>query len=281
MSIYTISSINNHIKTLKMQQKWTRRQQEGIYTGEKKTLDQWLHDQTSSKPEIPDPMRPEPQDLNLQNIQQKVSNGKKLTAEEKEYLQKHDPETLEKAREVERARESFKQALKRCRTKEDVQRLRMTQLSNSLTTINAVENNANIPQHKKLEIALLENSKVNAIEGEIRKHIQDGLYEKLPTEAEQIQAEQQENEANRPEPIEKPEHEASPDGTEAEPPAEPDIPVDSQEARPEKPDIDVESPEQRKVRRAKAQAAYGHAAVSSDVTAPSAEVKIMHLDTQV
>lgn len=281
MSISTISSINNYIKTLKMQQTWSRRQQEGIFSGEKKSLDQWLRDQESPQPTPPDPMRPEPQDLNLQNIQQKVSNGKKLTPEEKEYLQKHDPETLEKAREIERTRESFKQALRRCRTKEDVQRLRMVQLNTSLTTINAVEHNPNIPMHKKLEIALLENSKVNAVEGEIRKHIQDGRYEKLPTEAEQHKAEQQENESIRPEPIEKPDHAASPDKPEDPSSIAQSEQADAPAAQHDKPDIEVETQEQRKVRRAKAQAAYAHTAASNDATIPSSEIKIMHLDAQV
>lgn len=276
LSISTISSINNYIKTLKMQQTWTRRQQEGIFSGEKKSLDQWLRDQESPQPAPPDPMQPEPQDINLQNIQQKVSNGKKLTPEEKEYLQKHDPETLEKAREIERTRESFKQALRRCRTKEDVQRLRMVQLNTSLTTINAVEHNPNIPMHKKLEIALQENSKVNAVEGEIRKHIQDGRYEKLPTEAEQ-----QENEAMHPDPIEKPDYAASPDEQEDTSSTAQAEQADSPAKQPDKPDIEIETQEQRKVRRAKAQAAYAHTAASNDATVPSSEIKIMHLDAQV
>lgn len=288
MSISMIGSINTYIKTLEMQQTWTERQQKGDYTGKAQSLDEWIQERTHEKPGINYLEPPETQpDLDLQSIQMKVSNGKKLTPAEKDYLQKHDPETLQKAQEIERTRESFKQALRRCHTKEDVERLRMTQLSSSLTTINSVENNPNIPLSKKLEIAMQEQGKVNAVAGEIHQYVEEGHYEKLPTEAEKLEAEKQEHEANRPQLTEKPEQAEkpteSPDTEQAEKATVSDDAEEPAQARPEmpeKPKIDVETPEQRKVKRAKAQASYGQIAAMADINMPSAELKLSQLDTK-
>ena len=52
----------------------------------------------------------------------KVCNGRALTQKEKDYLKEHDPETYEKARSLERQKNAYESALKRCRTKEEVQR---------------------------------------------------------------------------------------------------------------------------------------------------------------
>lgn len=286
MSISMIGSINTYVKTLKMQQTWTERQQKGDYTGKAQSLDEWIQERTHEKRGINYVEPPETQpDLDLQSIQMKVSNGKKLTPAEKDYLQKHDPETLEKAREIERTRESFKQALRRCHTKEDVERLRMTQLSSSMTTINSVENNPNIPLSKKLEIALQEQGKVNAVAGEIHQYVKEGLYDKLPTEAEKLEAEKQEMEANRPEVAEKPEQTEKPvEPSEPEPAEKPsaDATEQTHPEMPDKPKIDVETPEQRKVKRAKAQAAYGQTAAMAEVTPPmpSADLSMTQLDTK-
>lgn len=268
MSIAMVGSINTYIKSLKMQQKWTERRQAGDYSGKEKkqTLDEWIREQSKPQP-MRGQERTEAESANLQSIQMKVSNGKSLTPEEKEFLKKHDPDTLKKAETIERAREDFKQALRRCRTKEDVERLRMTQLNSSMTIINAVENNPNIPLHKKLEIALLENGKVNAMQEEVHHYVEDGRYEKLPTDAEKLEAEKQELEKHFPKPeqpdaskpTDKTEHTDQTDKTER-PEAPEDVPA---EDRPEqadeadKPNIKLETPEQKKVKRAKAQAAYG------------------------
>ncbi len=288
MSISMIGSINTYIKSLSMQQKWTERQQKGEYSGKAKSMDEWIREQAAPKPGVGPKERTQADDINLQPIQMKVSNGKKLTPKEKEYLEKHDPETLEKAREIERTRESFKQALRRCHTKEDVECLRMTQLSSSLTTINSVENNPNIPLSKKLEIALQEQGKVNAVAGEIRQYVEDGHYEKLPTEAEKLEAEKQEMEANHPEAAQKTEQTEKPTApSDAE---QPEVQADSSDVKlpeethlemPKKPKIDVETPEQRKVKRAKAQATYGQTTAMADINMmPSTDAKITQLNTK-
>ena len=45
-------------------------------------------------------------------IDLKLNSGKKLTAEEMEYLQKHDPQKYQKVKQMEAERENYEQELK-------------------------------------------------------------------------------------------------------------------------------------------------------------------------
>ena len=51
----------------------------------------------------------------------KLKSGGKLTEEEIEYLQKHDPEALAKYREAQAEKKAYENELKNCKTKDEVQ----------------------------------------------------------------------------------------------------------------------------------------------------------------
>ena len=75
------------------------------------------------------------------------------------YLEEHDPQLYKKAKEIEMERQAYEQELKRCKTKEDVQRLKMSHAASALSTVNEVKNNPNIPGGKKLELIVQEHCK--------------------------------------------------------------------------------------------------------------------------
>lgn len=56
-------------------------------------------------------------------IEQKLKNGKRLTAEEMNYLRVHNPELYRTAMRVELSRKALKEQLKNCRSKEEVQQV--------------------------------------------------------------------------------------------------------------------------------------------------------------
>ncbi|NLC78634.1 MAG: hypothetical protein GX683_02760, partial [Ruminococcaceae bacterium] len=66
----------------------------------------------------------------LSAIDTKLRSGKVLTADELSYLKKNNPELYQKAVEAKREREQYKNELKSCKTKDDVQRLRAAKLLN-------------------------------------------------------------------------------------------------------------------------------------------------------
>ena len=121
-------------------------------------------------------------------IRTKLANGKKLTAEEMEYLQKNDPQMYQKVKSIEAEQKNYENELKRCKTKEEVQRVRMNHTAASLSTVNSIKNNPAIPEEKKLELIWREHMKNMALEETTREFVESGQYAKLPTEAEKAEA---------------------------------------------------------------------------------------------
>ncbi|MDO5602587.1 MAG: hypothetical protein Q4G07_07435 [Oscillospiraceae bacterium] len=63
--------------------------------------------------------------MNIVSIQGKLDRGQKLSNKEMEWLRRNKPDLYKKAKEVQAEREQFERELKSCKTKDDVQRLRM------------------------------------------------------------------------------------------------------------------------------------------------------------
>ena len=122
-------------------------------------------------------------------IRAKLASGKKLSREEMEYLQKNDPQTYQKAKALEEEQKSYEEELKRCETKEDVQRVRMNRTAASLSVVKSVESNSAIPESAKLGIMWQELMKSKALEETLNTFIESGRYAQLPTEAEKLEAE--------------------------------------------------------------------------------------------
>lgn len=128
-------------------------------------------------------------------IRSKLANGKKLTIEEMEYLQKNDPQLYQKVKSIEAEQKNYENELKRCKTKEEVQRVRTNHAAASLSTVNNIKNNPNIPEGKKLELIWQEHMKNQALEEVTKEFVESGKYAKLPTEAEKAEAEKELKEA--------------------------------------------------------------------------------------
>lgn len=167
MSLMRIGTLGAYMKNMEKQAVWQQKQDTGNYTAHGKTLEEWLESTRNDRVSISMTEEMEKQkeldDPEIQAIYYKVQTGKKLSAKEMEYLQKNDPEVYAKALSIQEERKAFERDLKRCKTQEDVQRLKLTQVSQSLSQVNEISNNPVIPLEKKLQYAMLENAKVTAI----------------------------------------------------------------------------------------------------------------------
>lgn len=249
MDLLSIGSLNTYLKNFKLQTQWAMKQQTGNYSAKGKTLDEWL-DSTMKKTQEAagvqaqvDAQR-ESGDDTLRQIHAKLDAGGKLTPKEREYLQKNDPEAYQELVNEEREQRAYEQALRRCRTQEEARRLQMTRVAASLTVVKSIEHNPNIPLAKKLKIAMAEKRKVDAAAESTRRFMQSGEFQKLPTQAEEAQVNRDKLEIRPPQ---KGEGLQRPQGPKEEELAGPG----REESRAE-----AETPEERKVRRAKAKAAY-------------------------
>ena len=139
----------------------------------------------------------ENKDSNLEKIMAKINNGKELTQAEKDYLKHKNPTAYREVVETEQAQKAYEESLKKCRTKEDVQRLKNLEMGQRLSAVKEVMSNPNIPEGEKLGLVLKEYKKVKAALEVEKKFVESGAYDKLPTDAEYSEAIQEEAEAKK------------------------------------------------------------------------------------
>lgn len=147
LNFFAVQSLNSHTKNMEMQMKWQKKKSSGDFTADgSKTIADSVRRQAEE-------IRQAQQDGSAKmssQIRLKLNSGQKLTAEEMEYLQKTDPQTYQHVKNLEAEQKNYEQELKRCKTKEEVQRVRMTHTATALSTVNDIKNNPNIPEGKKL-----------------------------------------------------------------------------------------------------------------------------------
>ncbi|MEZ3436572.1 MAG: hypothetical protein K1W34_18555 [Lachnospiraceae bacterium] len=273
MNFFTVQSLNTYTKNMEMQMKWQKKKETGDFTADSSTkLDAVSRQAEEIRKANADGSKKMSSQIDL-----KLNSGQKLTAEEMEYLQKHDPQKYQKVKQIEAEQESYERELKRCKTKDEVQRVKMVHTAASFSAVNSIKNNPVIPEEKKLELIMQEHRKNMAIEETTRAFVESGKYAKLPTEEERLKAEKDLKEAEEAElrPEEKPEDAETAEKKEddagdaqeildagAETLRQAEAEAAKREARSVMEEREMtraeaeNSPEAMKVKRAKAQAAY-------------------------
>ncbi len=211
MNFFTMQSMGNYTRNLEMQMKWQKKKTTGDFTADGSTK---LGDPVRQQAEEIRKSRRDGSSKMSAQIDMKLQSGKKLTAEEMDYLQKTDPQKYQKIKAMEAEQENYEKELKRCKTKEEVQRVRMAHTATSLNAVNSILNNPVIPEEKKFELIMQEHYKHMALETSTQEFVESGRYAALPTEAEKAKAEKDLEEAKEAElGIEEPEEETETDET--------------------------------------------------------------------
>ena len=117
-------------------------------------------------------------------IANKVMSGKTLSAEEIEYLQQKNPELLKKYQEMQEEKKSYERQLRRCKTKEEVERVRVNKINGYLAQAKSISHNAVIPKGEKK--AMLEEimARLTNMEKVHAKFVKSEQYRKMPREQE-------------------------------------------------------------------------------------------------
>ena len=279
MDFNSIGNMNIHLRTMELKSMWSMRKKNQDYTSKgQQRLDQMFESMYGANADAKEKAA-----QRLSEIMQKYYNGGKLTSEEREFLRTRNPQAYNEIVQEEQEQKAFEKELERCETKEDVERLKMNHINGALAGISKVENNPNIPKAAKLAAFARAKRYVDNVVKCTQKFIESGEYSKLPTDAEKALAEKKEIEREKQqieavqeaakektEAIAKdPEQTETVEKTDETTGAEDTEPVKAQETKEidaVKPDSVlpkseryVESAEERKVRRAKAKAAYAGA----------------------
>lgn len=117
-------------------------------------------------------------------IANKVMSGKKLSAEEVEYLQKKNPELLKKYRDMQEEMKAYERQIRRCKTKEEVERVRVNKINGYLAQAKSVSNNPAIPKGEKKAILEEIVARLTNIEKVHMKFVKSAEYKDLPREQE-------------------------------------------------------------------------------------------------
>lgn len=169
--------IRNSVSLASLESKWQQKKQD-ISKGNKENLTaeerelQRFQEQANSIRES----------KKITDIDTKLQAGGELTAEEMEYLKKNDPEALKEYEEVQRERASYKKQLKDCKSKEEVEKLKMTKMGHYMAEAKEITNDPYIPKAKKYQLMKKMLKKTAAVEIEQEKFLQSSRYAKLPDE---------------------------------------------------------------------------------------------------
>lgn len=193
MNFLMTQSLNAYTRNMEMQMKWQKKQDTSDFTADgSMKLDL---DPTRRQAEQIRQSRADGSDSLARQIDLKLNSGQKLTAEEMEYLRKNDPQAYQKVKSIETEQKNYEKELKKCKTKEEVERVKMAHMATSLSAVNSIMNNPVIPEEKKFELVMQEHRKNQAMQTTTQEFVESGQYAKLPTEAERQKAEKDLKEA--------------------------------------------------------------------------------------
>lgn len=294
MNMMMMTSLNTYTKNMKMQMKWKQKQSSGNYTNHANSLNS---KETTSKEQpksaeeaMLESLQTDSDTSMMQQIRTKMAAGKRLSSKEMDYLKENDPQTYQKAKEIEMEREAYERELKQCKTKEEVQRVKLSHAAAAMASVKEIESNPNIPKGEKLALMMQELAKSNALGESERAFAMSKDYKSLPTEAERKKAEEDLEEAKKAEMgiddktddsveevTDSRNRDAVTDSLEedVQPPTEAEVEAAKKViAGKEMSRLEAEvTPEARKVRRAKAQAAYAQSTSTPSFT-HNVDVKI-------
>ena len=114
-------------------------------------------------------------DQKLSGIQTKYYSGGSLTKTEREYLKSKNPALYERLIAAEAAKKSYRMDLKRCRTREEVHRMKLSHTVGTMSAIKAGSAEA--------------SDRLNGIQSSTNEFVRSGEYHSLPTEHEKAVAE--------------------------------------------------------------------------------------------
>lgn len=114
-------------------------------------------------------------DQKLSGIQTKYYSGGTLTKTEREYLKSKNPTLYERLVAAEAAKKSYRRDLKRCSTREEVHRMKLSHTAGTMSAIKAGSAEA--------------SDRLNGIQSSTNEFVRSGEYHSLPTEHEKAIAE--------------------------------------------------------------------------------------------
>ena len=265
MDFSTIGSVTSYMKSMELETKFKKKKAEGdLGSQSRKKTELEIKNEQFKAEYMRRQEENEDDDKMLTDINNKIAVDQELTPEELRYLQNKNPSLYQKVKNIENEKKQYEKDLKNCKTKEEVERLKMNKVSSALSAIKSAESDPNLPESAKLAVAQGELRRMNALNKILAKFVERGEYDKLPAEQEVLEVEKQLKEAEQAEEekvfdvSETENAEKAGDTSETESENKEfteNAPENISEDKPTKAEIEL-SPEAQKIKRSKAKKAY-------------------------
>ena len=174
-------TIKNQVHLQALDQKWQQKKQE-LFSPQKDKSEMTQQERMLADfQEQAEKIRKQNETADIYN---KLKSGGTLTPDEISYLKEHDPEALSKYQEAQAEKKAYERQLKGCKTKEEVERLKLNRMGNFAAKAKSIVNDPYIPKSKKLELMNQLNNEVCVIRDAHHEFTKSRAYQELPTEEE-------------------------------------------------------------------------------------------------
>lgn len=177
-------TIRNTVKLQQMDNKW---QQKKANLGKKQS-------EMTQEERLLQSLREQAEGIRVGNeyakIDSKIKAGGTLTAEEEKYLKENYPEALKNYEEIKREKEAYVRQLKNCRTKEEVEKVRVQKLGSFMAEAKKISSNPSIPKDKKCALLGKLLAKITNVSEAHCEFVKSLRYQSLPTEDEKLAKEE-------------------------------------------------------------------------------------------
>ena len=173
-----VGTVRNTVNLAVMDNKWQQKKESG------RIFEKELTPQQRQIEQFKEDLKKMRENNELASIANKMKSGDKLTAEELEYLQRNSPELYRQYVEIQQEKEAYKRELESCKTKDEVEKVRINKMNGLLSAAKSVSSNPNIPEGAKL--ALMEQilMKATGIQEVHMEFVKTAYYQELPTDEE-------------------------------------------------------------------------------------------------
>jgi hypothetical protein len=168
-----IGRITDYIKTAQFEQKWQQKKIEISATNSKNS---------NKVSAFLNPDNDWIKTKRIEDINNKMNSGRRLSHDEKEFLRIHAPDLYEKAVKIEKERDEFRRALSNCKTKEEAMRLKTLKCMELKTELEAMSCKFKGGEKQGDEEFII--MRMMAIFDEFAEFIKSEEYEDIPNEYE-------------------------------------------------------------------------------------------------
>lgn len=178
-------TVENAVRLQVLNNKWQQKKDSGKLTkDERNARENWTREDylIQDIKEQAEQNRKAEHDTRIDN---KIMAGGTLTPDEEKYLEQNNPEALKKYKEIKAEKKLYEEKLKKCRTKEEVERVKLNTMGEYASALKKVVNDPLIPKSEKLAKAREMLAKTNNVQNVHISFVNSSEYEELPAEGEE------------------------------------------------------------------------------------------------